>query len=126
MILRTSYLLAAAAFFSLASADVEVVSPQAGDSITGLNLEIEWKDSGNTPPLSQLANYQLFLCAGGNDDSNYVRIKTQDTVREKYEADMVHRFNSLPSFRQAPLRPAAPSPSLSLQASGRTSRMLIS
>lgn len=75
MILRSSYLLAAAAtLLSLSSADVQVVSPQAGDTITGLNLEIQWKDSGKAPPLTAFANYQVFLCAGGNDESDYVRM----------------------------------------------------
>jgi hypothetical protein len=71
MTLRSIGLLASV-FLSFVSADVLVVSPQAGDIITGLNLEVQWKDSGNTPAISQLANYQLFLCAGGNDESDYV------------------------------------------------------
>ncbi|KAH0835114.1 hypothetical protein AYO21_09708 [Fonsecaea monophora] len=75
MILRSIYLLAVA-IIPFTRADVQVVAPQPGDSITGLNLQIQWKDSGNSPPLSQLANYQLFLCAGGNDESAYIPIAT--------------------------------------------------
>lgn len=76
MILRSSYLLAAAAtLLSFVRADVQVVSPQAGDTITGLNLQIQWKDSGKAPPLTAFANFQVFLCAGGNDESDYVRME---------------------------------------------------
>ncbi|EXJ66991.1 uncharacterized protein A1O5_09637 [Cladophialophora psammophila CBS 110553] len=75
MILRSIYLLAAA-ILPFACADVQVIAPQPGDTITGLNLQIQWKDSGNSPPLSQLANYQLFLCAGGNVDSSYIPLAT--------------------------------------------------
>ncbi|KAJ9611082.1 Cell wall synthesis protein kre9 precursor [Cladophialophora chaetospira] len=75
MILRCVCLVAAV-LLSFSRADVQVVSPQAGDTITGLNLEIQWKDSGKTPPIAQLANYQLFLCAGGNDESDYIPVAT--------------------------------------------------
>ena len=63
---------ALAGLVSFAHADVQVTSPQAGDIITGLNLQVQWQDSGTLPPISQLANYQLFLCAGGNAESDYV------------------------------------------------------
>lgn len=76
MILRSAYLLATA-LFSFTFADVEVTSPKPGDTITGLSLAIEWKDSGDTPAIADLASYQIFLCAGGNDPSQYVRRKTQ-------------------------------------------------
>jgi hypothetical protein len=72
MILRTIYLLAAALLSSLTLADVLVTGPEAGDTITGLTLDITWKDSGDSPALTDLASYQLFLCAGGNDEDNYV------------------------------------------------------
>jgi len=75
MILRCICLLAAT-FLSFSRADVKVVSPEAGDTITGLNLAIQWKDSGKSPAISALANYQLFLCAGGNDESDYIPIAT--------------------------------------------------
>ena len=72
-----SLFLPAAALLSFARADVQVVAPQAGDTVTGLNLQVQWKDSGDSPAISQLANYQLFLCAGGNDDSSYVWTETR-------------------------------------------------
>jgi hypothetical protein len=75
MILRCIYLLATA-LFSFTLADVSVTSPAPGDTIRGLSLEIEWKDSGKTPKLADLASYQVFLCAGGNTDANFVRVST--------------------------------------------------
>lgn len=71
MILRSLYF-SAAALLSFVLADVQVTSPAPGDSISGLTLDIEWKDSGKTPKLADLASYQIFLCAGGNSDSNFV------------------------------------------------------
>lgn len=73
MILRNVLLLATTALFSFTLADVSVTSPAPGDTITGLSLEIEWKDSGKSPKLADLASYQVFLCAGGNTDTSFVR-----------------------------------------------------
>ena len=70
MIIRTLALLAALLPFALA--DVDFTSPDAGQSISGLTLDIKWKDSGDEPKLSELATYQMFLCAGGNDATEYV------------------------------------------------------
>ena len=70
MILRCCWLLAAALPYALA--DVEFTSPAAGVTLTGPTLSIKWKDSGSSPAISDLVSYQLFLCAGGNEDSNYV------------------------------------------------------
>ncbi len=82
MIVRSCILLAAF-LLSFALADVKVTGPAAGDTITGLKLDITWEDSGTAPKLSALANYQLFLCAGGNDDDSYVcwkaRLVEEDT-----------------------------------------------
>ncbi|KAI1609331.1 hypothetical protein EDD37DRAFT_612858 [Exophiala viscosa] len=75
MILRP-FLFLAACLLSFVLADVEVTGPEAGDTITGLKLSITWKDSGTSPALSDLASYQLFLCAGGNKDSNYIQLAT--------------------------------------------------
>lgn len=80
MILRP-FLLLAACLLSFVRADVEVTGPEAGDTITGLKLSITWKDSGTAPALSDLASYQLFLCAGGNSESNYVRLQRQFWTR---------------------------------------------
>ena len=70
MILRRVALLAALLSFTFA--DVEFTTPSAGQSLSGLTLDIEWKDSGDDPTISELATYQMFLCAGGNDEGDYV------------------------------------------------------
>jgi hypothetical protein len=69
MILRCLWLLAVLPF---AFADVKITSPAPGDIITGNSLTIEWEESGNSPPISDFASYAMFLCAGGNEDTNYV------------------------------------------------------
>lgn len=70
MILRPLILLAATA--PLAFADVKFTTPAAGATLDGTTLSVEWTDSGTTPKLADLTSYQLFLCAGGNDDSSFV------------------------------------------------------
>ena len=74
MILRVIWLFAA--FASFVFADVQFTSPKAGSSESGLELTIEWKDSGDDPPISNLVTYQMFLCAGGNDDTEYIQLAT--------------------------------------------------
>ena len=71
MILRTLTVLAA--LLSYALADIEFTSPDAGQSVSGATIDIKWKDSGDEPKISELATYQMFLCAGGNEESDYVR-----------------------------------------------------
>jgi len=71
MLLNLLYLLAALAPSALA--DVKFTTPAAGASIpAGGTFAVEWKDSGSAPSITDLASYQLFLCAGGNDASNFV------------------------------------------------------
>jgi len=72
MILPTTVLLIAA-LLPLTWAYPVVTGPTAGEAISGLSLDITWKDNDASPTLSQLANYQIFLCAGGNDADNFVR-----------------------------------------------------
>ena len=57
-------------------ADVQFTSPKAGASESGLELTIEWKESGDGPPLSDLVSYQMFLCAGGNTEGSYIQLAT--------------------------------------------------
>ena len=72
MILRSLWLLANLVPYVFA--DVQFTTPEAGSTVkAGGALSIEWKDSGETPPLDTLLSYQLFLCAGGNKDGSYVR-----------------------------------------------------
>ncbi|KAF2180633.1 beta-1,6-glucan boisynthesis protein-like protein [Zopfia rhizophila CBS 207.26] len=67
--------LAIFALVTLVSADVEFTSPKAGASLTGgTAIEVEWKDSGEDPSLTDLTTYELFLCAGGNDAASIVQL----------------------------------------------------
>lgn len=73
--LRKSVLLLAAAAAHLVLADVEFTSPSAGATLTGgSTISVKWKDSGTSPPISDLLTYQLFLCAGGNDAGSFVSL----------------------------------------------------
>ena len=74
MILRSFWLLSG--LLSCAFADVKVVTPAAGASISGTTLDIEWEESGTDPPLSEFVNYSLFLCAGGDTESTYIPVAT--------------------------------------------------
>ena len=59
----------------MALADVKFTSPSGGSSVTGGQpLKVQWKDSGDDPPLKDLQTYQLFLCAGGNDPDNFIQL----------------------------------------------------
>ncbi len=54
-------------------ADVRFTKPAAGASIAGGTvLQVEWEDSGDAPSISDLTTYQLFLCAGGNENPVYI------------------------------------------------------
>lgn len=53
-------------------ADVAFVTPGAGSSYAGgSSISISWQDSGNAPLLSQLTNYVINLCAGGNEAGSF-------------------------------------------------------
>lgn len=54
-------------------ADVEFTQPKAGATIDGGSIvTIKWKDSGDKPEIDDLINYEIFLCAGGNEEADYV------------------------------------------------------
>lgn len=72
MILRLAWLVATLVPYVFG--DVKFSSPAAGDTVTGPTISIAWDDSGTLPKISDLASYQLFLCAGGNDVTNYVNL----------------------------------------------------
>lgn len=74
MILRCLALLAALVPYVFA--DVEFTSPAAGVTVTGDSLSIAWKESGDSPPITELASYQIFLCAGGNTATDYIPLST--------------------------------------------------
>lgn len=75
MILRRLWLLAS--FVLSVFADVKFTKPEPGATIeAGGTLTIEWEESGESPSLDSLLSYQLFLCAGGNDDGTFIPLKT--------------------------------------------------
>ena len=63
----------AASLLPLAWADVEFTKPAAGDVISGTSLVASWAESGQKPAISTFSYYQLFLCVGGNNASEFVR-----------------------------------------------------
>lgn len=74
MLIRLFTLLAAVAPYAFA--DIEFTSPSAGATVSGgSTIKVQWKDSGISPALKDLQSYQLFLCAGGNDEKSFVRVK---------------------------------------------------
>jgi hypothetical protein len=53
-------------------ADVTFITPAASSSYAPGNLlTISWQESGNAPLLSDLTNYVINLCAGGNTAGSY-------------------------------------------------------
>lgn len=71
MRLKLLVLLTSAAPFAFA--DVKFTTPAPAAQLTaGSALSVGWVDSGSAPSVSDLASYQLFLCAGGNDASSFV------------------------------------------------------
>jgi hypothetical protein len=60
-------LAALAALAPLVSAGVKFTSPAPGDKLTaGSSIDVEWEEGGTGPKLTDLATYNLFLCAGGD------------------------------------------------------------
>ena len=71
MLIRSLTLLLASA--PLVFGDVKFTIPAAGASIAGGGtISVGWTDSGTAPSITDLSSYQLFLCAGGNDPTNFV------------------------------------------------------
>jgi hypothetical protein len=63
-----------AALTHLVAADIEFVSPKAGAKLTGgQSIVIEWKESGDSPAITDLTTYELWICAGGNEETTIVR-----------------------------------------------------
>ncbi|KAF2035294.1 beta-1,6-glucan boisynthesis protein-like protein [Setomelanomma holmii] len=60
-------LAAIAGLAQLVSAGVKFTSPAAGATLTaGTAIEVKWSDDGDSPALTDLLTYELFLVAGGN------------------------------------------------------------
>jgi hypothetical protein len=57
-------------------ADVKFTSPAGGETFSGGgSIKAAWMDSGDAPSISDLTTYQLFLCAGGNEEGTYVCLR---------------------------------------------------
>lgn len=54
-------------------ADVKFTSPAAGANVAAGTIDVQWEDSGISPPLSSLMAYSLLLVTGGNQDDEMVR-----------------------------------------------------
>ena len=73
--------LAMFAALHLVSADVQFTSPSANAKLSAGSVTVQWKDSGDDPAISALTTYQLFLCAGGNTEDEYVSLLISDNRR---------------------------------------------
>ena len=102
MYLRLLPLLAAA--LPLTLADVQFTSPAAGASVASGTISVEWKDSGVAPPISGLAGYQLFLMAGGNDDTTSVSERRERPVGYIHDGSWSYA-NTLAFKIQIPITP---------------------
>ena len=71
------------ALVPFALADVEFVTPAAGNSIAGGGkaISVTWKESGIDPPISSFTGYTVFLCAGGNEEESQVWNKPRAGIR---------------------------------------------
>lgn len=65
-------------FASFALADVRFVKPEAGGNLKAGLIDVQWEDSGISPPISELTQYTLSLMVGGNEDDEMVGIAEID------------------------------------------------
>lgn len=60
---------------STALADVEFTAPASGSTLKGGHVvTAHWKESGELPRISQLLQYDIHLCAGGDTSDSYVSV----------------------------------------------------
>lgn len=60
---------------STALADVEFIVPAFGSTLKGGHVvTAHWKESGKLPKISQLLQYDIYLCAGGDTPDSYVSV----------------------------------------------------
>ncbi|KAL6710970.1 Cell wall synthesis protein kre9 precursor [Coniothyrium glycines] len=54
----------------MVSAGISFTSPKAGAALTaGTAITVQWEDGGTGPAITDLLTYELFLCAGGQKDT---------------------------------------------------------
>jgi len=66
--------LVVAVFASMTLADVEFTEPAAGANLTAGQIDVQWKESGISPLISELTQYTLSLMVGGNDLDDMVSL----------------------------------------------------
>ena len=68
-------LLVSATLTPYVHAGIKFTKPVAGATLTaGTSIDIEWTDDGEAPKLTELAAWQLFVEAGGNEEGAHVRL----------------------------------------------------
>lgn len=66
-------LAAIAAIAPFASAGISFTKPAAGTTLTANTaIEVAWTESSDGPKLADLITYELFLCAGGDAEGEFV------------------------------------------------------
>ena len=69
----STLILSAFLLLQVALADVQFTSPFPGEDVPYTDIQVSWKESGENDAISSFVSYEILLCAGGNDDSSYVR-----------------------------------------------------
>lgn len=64
MLFNTFFSYMAIGLFTMASADVQLISPASGSSVAGGAVTLQWQDSGANPALVAIAAADIILCTG--------------------------------------------------------------
>lgn len=65
-------------------AEIEIVTPQADAVLKGGGpIAVEWEHPGNSTSFSGSTHYDVFLCAGGNNQDGYVRNTPCEMIKVK-------------------------------------------
>ncbi|KAG0677930.1 hypothetical protein C6P41_002868 [Kluyveromyces marxianus] len=75
-------------------ADVSIVSPEGGETITAsggkVTFNVKWEDDDANPPLSEVISYKFLLCTGTDDDIVGIKelgpVKASDISGNSYNA----------------------------------------
>lgn len=104
---------------------LQITSPAAGDSLQGGNLiSIQWRDSGDDPPISNLDSYSLYLHAGGNTPGTFVswrlafdsHLSTIELIRVQSISNKSGVPSPITPFSRSATQSMAPYPSMPEQA----------
>ena len=77
----STLILSAFLLLQVAFADVQFTTPFPGEDVPYTDIQVTWKESGENDPISSFVSYEILLCAGGNDDGNYVRLRAEALPR---------------------------------------------